>query len=130
MSPAVTALLFSGASAAGTAALMKGKQKPDAPKATGTDGSNVGRLTNEIDADRKKAKLFDTPIETMEKYLTRKKNNGSIKPGITKKELYNMALIDLGEHIANNLIQYVMKTYGFTIPRDSSEEEDFEVKLF
>jgi len=127
MSPAVTGLLFLGAGAVGGAAL-KGQSQPQAPKGLSASPF-VGILTNELLADRKKAKLFDTPIETMEKYIKRKKDNGSIKPGITKKELYNMALIDLGEHVANNLIQYIMDKYGFTIPKDSTEK-DFVVNLF
>jgi hypothetical protein len=127
MSPAVTGLLFLGAGAVGGAAL-KGQSQPQSPKGLSASPF-VGVLTNELLADRKKAKLFDTPIETMEKYIKRKKGNGSIKPGITKKELYNMALIDLGEHVANNLIQYVMDKYGFTIPKDSTEK-DFVVNLF
>jgi hypothetical protein len=126
MSPAVTGLLFLGAGAVGGAAL-KGQSQPQAPKGLAASPF-VGVLTNELLADRKKAKLFDTPIETMEKYIKRKKDNGSIKPGITKKELYNMALIDLGEHVANNLIQYVMDKYGFTIPKNSTEK-DFVVNL-
>ena len=127
MSPAVAGLLLFGAGV-GVGSVGKGKSQDEAPKGLAASPI-VGVLTNELIADRKKAKLFDTPIETMEKYLTRKKNNGSITSGITKKELYNMALIDLGEHVANNLIQYVMKTYGFTMPKNSSEK-DFVINLF
>lgn len=127
MSPLVAAILFYGAARGGEAALT-GKPQPQAPQAANTD-KPVGVLTNELEADRKKAKLYDTPVETMEKYIKRKKDNGSIKPGITKKQLYNMAKIDLGEHVANSLIQYVMSTYGFSIDKNSTEE-DFVINLF
>jgi hypothetical protein len=40
-----------------------------------------------------------------------------------------MAKIDLGEHIANNLIQYVMSKYGFKM-KTNAPEKDFEVNLF
>ena len=126
MSPAVAGLLLFGAGV-GVGSLGKGKSQPQAPKGLAASPF-VGVLTNELLANRKRANLFDTPIETMEKYIKRKKDNGSIKPGITKKELYNMALIDLGEHVANNLIQYVMDKYGFTIPKNSTEK-DFVVNL-
>ena len=145
MSPAVMGLLLFGAGV-GVGSAGKGKPQsqppgkqtsqpgptnPQSPQAL-SDEKFVGTLDNELEADRKnrsKLKLYDTPIETIEKYIARKKNNGSIKPGITKKELYNMAKIDLGEHIANNLIMYVMSKYGFTLAGDSNEE-DFVVNLF
>lgn len=131
MSPAVAGLLFLSAGAAGGAAL-KGmpKSKPEVkPLPSKSPESPIGKLENELEADRRGTGLFDTPIATIEKYLKRKKENGSIKPGITKQELYNMAKIDLGEHIANNLIQYVMSKFGFKM-KTNAPEKDFEVNLF
>lgn len=139
MSPAVAGLLFFSAGAAGGSAIKslpdsKSKEKtlPKEQSKSQTVPQNqysTGTLENELEADRKGTGMYDTPIETIEKYIKRKKQNGSIKPGITKKELYNMALIDLGEHTANNLIQYVMSTYGFKLKSDA-KERDFELDLF
>lgn len=138
MSPAVAGLLFFTAGAAGGAALTgmpksKPKSKPDEkpdekPLVNKSPESPIGKLENELAADRRGTGLFDTPIETIEKYLKRKKENGSIKSGITKQELYNMAKIDLGEHVANNLIQYVMSKYGFKM-KNNALEKDFVINL-
>ena len=132
MSPAVTGLLFLGAGAAAGSGL-KGAPKGKTPDKANTGGAAlpaVGFLANELLADRKKAKLYDTPIEIIEKYIKRKKDVGAIKPGITTKgQLYDMAKIDLGEHIANNLIQYVVMEYGFTIPKNKTTEKEFVINF-
>ena len=112
---------------------LKGAPKGKTPDKANTGGAAlpaVGFLANELLADRKKAKLYDTPIEIIEKYIKRKKDVGAIKPGITTKgQLYDMAKIDLGEHIANNLIQYVVMEYGFTIPKNKTTEKEFVINF-
>jgi hypothetical protein len=83
------------------------------------------KIDNELEADRRKARQFDTPIADLEAYLNRKKAKGVYTQGkTTKKELYNMAIQEKGAHFANNLIQYVLQKYGLFTPAGGGAEPD------
>ena len=83
------------------------------------------KIDNELEADRRKARQFDTPIADLEAYLNFKKSKGVYTQGkTTKKELYNMALQEKGGHFANNLIQYVLQKYGLYTPAGGGAEPD------
>jgi predicted small metal-binding protein len=124
MSPAVAALLFGGGVGGITTILRpKGEDKvvyvpvPGKPEAL--------KIDNELEADRRKARQFDTPIADLEAYLNRKKAKGVYTQGkTTKKELYNMAIQEKGAHFANNLIQYVLQKYGLFTPAGGGAEPD------
>lgn len=124
MSPAVAALLFGGGVGGITTILRpKGEDKvvyvpvPGKPEAL--------KIDNELEADRRKLRQFDTPIADLEAYLNRKKAKGVYTQGkTTKKELYNMAIQEKGAHFANNLIQYVLQKYGLFTPAGGGAEPD------
>lgn len=83
------------------------------------------KIDNELEADRRKARQFDTPIADLEAYLNFKKSKGVYTQGkTTKKELYNMAIQEKGGHFANNLIQYVLQKYGLYTPAGGGAEPD------
>ena len=76
-------------------------------------GGDVVKETNELEADRKRAGQFRTPIPQLQAYILGKTFKGVFHQGkTTKKELYNMAIQEKGEAFANDLIQYAIKTYG------------------
>ena len=87
-------------------------------------------IDNELEADRRKLRQYDTPVADLEAYLNRKKAKGVYTQGkTTKKELYNMAIQEKGGHFANNLIQYVLKTYGLYAPVGGGNEPDAKIGI-
>jgi tryptophan 2,3-dioxygenase len=88
------------------------------------------KIDNELEADRRKLRQFDTPIADLEAYLNFKKTKGVYTQGkTTKKELYNMAIQEKGGHFANNLIQYVLQKYGLYTPAGGGAEPDAKIGI-
>lgn len=118
----VGALLVGGAWAINEAFEPKPSPVPTPEKAV-VDYTEMGQ-------ERTLAGQYDTPETELQAYLDRKQKVGAYKPGVTtKRELYDMALIDKGgwnnkaaKHFANNLIAYVGKNKGFGVKGRQDEE--------
>ena len=127
MSPLVAGLIGAGVGG-GLISVLPGRDKivpvpvPAKPEAL--------KIDNELEADRRKLRQYDTPVADLEAYLNRKKAKGVYTQGkTTKKELYNMAIQEKGGHFANNLIQYVLKTYGLYAPVGGGNEPDAKIGI-
>lgn len=124
MSPLVAGLLFGGLGVGGTL-LIRGKDREKIVPVPVPAKPEALKIDNELEADRRKLRQFDTPIADLEAYLNFKKSKGVYTQGkTTKKELYNMAIQEKGAHFANNLIQYVLQKYGLYTPAGGGAEPD------
>ena len=70
------------------------------------------KLTNEL-AQRHRAGLYDIPESTLQAYLDLKKTKGQFTSGVTtKRQIYDLAYLEKGEHFANNFIQWLANKGG------------------